>query len=202
MWPERSLISTSAPVSLLQLARAWVIVATQSVGGGPATLLLIRRQLVERHGWITQRQFLEDYALSKMGLGINLITLSGLIGTRVAGLRGLVVSVLGLVVPAAALAIALTFAYTLVRDSVVVRAALAGAGPVAAGMTTGFAYGLARQSVRRGRKVAIDYGYAVLVFGASLLLDVSPLLAIPAGMAIGALFLRGEARRASGDVGS
>jgi len=149
-------------MSLVQLARAWIVVATQSVGGGPATLLLMRRELVERHAWITQRQFLEDYALSKMGLGINLVTLAGLIGSRVAGMRGIIVSVAGLVLPAALLTIALTAGYTLVRDSAIVRAALDGAGPVAAGMTAGFAFTLARGSTRRGRRMwlAAPWGVA------------------------------------------
>src|SRR5947209_19769631 len=119
-------------MSLMQLARAWIVVATQSVGGGPATLLLMRRQLVERRGWVTQRQFRGDYALSKMGLGINLVTLAGLIGSRIAGMRGIVVSVASLVLPAAAITIALTAGYTIVRDSPLVNAALEGAGPVAA----------------------------------------------------------------------
>src|SRR5258708_878907 len=123
-------------MSLAELARAWIVVATQSVGGGPATLLLMRRELVERHAWITQRQFLEDYALSKMGLGINLVTLAGLIGSRVAGMRGLIVSVASLVVPAALLTIGLTAAYTVLRDSAIAPAAPHAAGPLAAGMTS------------------------------------------------------------------
>jgi len=187
-------------ISLVQLARAWIVVATQSVGGGPATLLLMRRQLVERHGWITQRQFLEDYALSKMGLGINLVTLAGLIGSRIAGTRGVIVSVASLVLPAALLTIALTAAYTVVRDSAIVRAALDGAGPVAAGMTAGFAFTLARGSVRRGRRMWLDYAYSLLVFAAALVLGASPLLLIPIGIVVGATFLRGEPSRASGEA--
>ena len=187
-------------MSLMQLARAWIVVATQSVGGGPATLLLMRRQLVERRGWITQRQFLEDYALSKMGLGINLVTLAGLIGSRVAGIRGVIVSVAGLVVPAALLTIALTATYTVVRDSPLVVSALDGAGPVAAGMTAGFAFTLTRGSVRRGRRMWLDYAYAVLVLAAALLLGASPLLIIPIGIVVGATFLRGEPSRASGEA--
>jgi chromate transporter len=188
-------------VLLVQLARAWLVVATQSIGGGPATLLLIRSQIVERHGWITQRQFLADYALSKMGLGINLVTLAGLIGSRIAGPRGIAVSVASLVLPAAAITIVLTAGYTVVRDSAVVRAALDGAGPVAAGMTAGFAFTLAQGSVRRGRRAAIDYGYALVVFAAALFFNASPLLVLPLGMAVGATFLRGEPARASGDAG-
>jgi chromate transporter len=187
-------------MSLVQLARAWFVVATQSIGGGPATLLLIRRQMVEQHGWITQRQFLSDYALSKMGLGINLVTLAGLIGSRIAGMRGIVVSVASLVLPAAAITIALTAGYTVIRDSPLVKAALDGAGPVAAGMTAGFAFTLAQGSTRRGRRALLDYGYAVVVLVAALLLNASPLLMIPIGIVVGATFLRGEPARASGDA--
>jgi chromate transporter len=187
-------------MSLVQLARAWFVVATQSIGGGPATLLLIRREMVERHAWITLRQFLEDYALSKMGLGINLVTLAGLIGSRIAGMRGVIVSVASLVVPAALITIALTAGYTLVRDSELVRAALNGAGPVAAGMTAGFAFTLAQGSVRRGRRAAIDYAYACAVLVVALLTDASPLIVIPIGIAVGATFLRGESSRATGEA--
>jgi chromate transporter len=175
-------------------------VATQSVGGGPATLLLIRREFVQRLGWLTQRQFLEDYALSKMGLGINLITMSGLVGSRVAGVAGALVSVLALILPAVAITIALTAAYAYVRDSQLVQAALAGAGPVAAGMTAGFAFTLARQAVRRGARGAIDYAYAAAVLVVALLFNVSPLIALPFGGLVGALILRGESSRASGDA--
>jgi len=187
-------------VSLLQLARAWIVVATQSFGGGPASLLLIRRELVERRGWLTQRQFLEDYALSKMGLGINLITMSGLIGARIAGRAGSAVSVASFILPAAAITLALTGGYLVVRDNVFVQAALAGAGPAAAGMTAGFAFNLARQSARRGRRSAIDFAYGVAVFVAGYAFNVSPIGLIPLGVVIGAIALRGESSRASGEA--
>jgi len=185
--------------SLAELARAWLVVATTSVGGGPAALLLIRREFVAKRGWLTQRQFLEDYALSKMGLGINLITMSGLVGLRIAGLRGMALSVVTFIVPAAALTIALTAGYLLVRDSVVVRAALSGAGPVTAGMTAGFAINLARQSVRRGARGLLDYAYMTMALVASLVFNVSPAIVIPLGVVVGLALLRGEPSRASGE---
>jgi len=185
---------------MLDLARAWIVVGTQSIGGGTSTLFLMRREMVERHPWLTPRQFLEDYALSKMSLGINLIALAGLIGRRVAGGRGVAVSVFGLLVPAGAITLALTFGYTIVRDSELVRAALTGVGPVAVGMTAGIAFTFVRQSVRRGRRAAIDYACAGVAFAAGLLLGASPALVILSGALGGALLLRGESSRASGDA--
>jgi chromate transporter len=186
-------------VPLLELARAWVIVATQSVGGGPATLLLISRHMVDREGWLTRRQFLEDYALSKMSVGINLITLSGLIGSRVAGVRGIAVSLLAFVVPAAMITVALTVGYVSVRDSALVRAALSGAGPVTAGMTAGFGLTMARQAARSGRRALLDWAVAVATFALSMAFSPSPLAILLIGAIVGAFLLRGEPARASGE---
>jgi chromate transporter len=174
-------------------------VSTQSIGGGASTLFLMRRQMVERHHWLTHREFLEDYALSKVSLGINLVALAGLVGTRVAGVRGTAVSVIALLVPAAAITLALTIGYALARDSELVRAALTGAGPAAAGVTAGVALTFIRQTVRRGWRASIDYGYAAAVFAAGIFLDATPLMVIVPGVLIGAVFLRGETTRASGD---
>ena len=183
------------------LARAWFIISTQSIGGGPSVLLLIRRQMVERHGWLTQRQLLEDYAISKMSLGINLIALAGLIGWRVDRLRGTVLSVIGLVVPAAVITLIMTIAYVGVRDDPLVRAAISGAGPAAAGMTLAVGWSFARQSVRRGWRSWIDYAYAAAAMSAAFVLGARPIVIILVSIGVGAVFLRGETSRASADPG-
>lgn len=192
-------VTSSARSSLFDLARAWIVVSTQSIGGGPSTLFLMRQQMVEHHRWLTHRQFLEDYALSKMSLGINLVALAGLLGARISGVRGTAVSVVGLLVPAATITLALTIVYAAVRDQALVQAAVRGAGPVAAGMTAGLALTFARQGVRRGWRAFVDWGYLSVVLAAGLLLGATPLPVIAVGMAVGAVFLRGHTSRASGD---
>ncbi len=96
----------------------------------------------------------------------------------------------------------LTAAYVLVRDDPVLRAALSGAGPAAAGMTAGLAFSFARQAVRRGWRGAVDYGYGAVVLGAGLLLGATPQVVIAAGVVVGVTLLRGEPSRASGDPGT
>ena len=155
--------------------------------------------MVERYGWLTHRQFLEDYAISKMSLGINLIALAGLVGWRIAGLRGTAVSVLGLIVPAGIITLVMTAAYVSVQDDPLVRAAISGAGPAAAGLTIGTGYMFARQGVRRGWRSAIDYSYAVATLLAAFVLGAKPIVILGAGVVIGAIFLRGEPSRASAD---
>lgn len=172
------------------------------MGGGPSVLFLMRRELVERRHWLTHREFLEDWALSKLSLGINLVALTGLEGLRVAGVRGLLVALAVFMIPTGAMTAVLTAVYASVRDDALVRAALAGAGPVIAGMTVAIAYTFATQAVRRGWKGIADRGYSAAVIALGLLAGASPAIVILTGIVVGGLFLRGEPRRTGPEPGS
>jgi chromate transporter len=187
---------------LLDLMKAWLTIGTQSVGGGPSTLYLMRRELVERRGWLSHREFLEDWALSKLSLGINQIALTGLEGLRVAGLRGLVVALAALLLPAGAITALVTAGYDVVRGEPAVKAALAGAGPVIAGMTIALAYTFAQGSVRRTWRGWVDRAYWAAVTAVALLGLAPPIVVIAAGVVVGLAFLRGEPSRASADPGT
>lgn len=191
----------TSPRSLAEQARAWLVIGSQSVGGGASTLYLMRRELVERRGWLTGREFLEDWALSKLSLGINLIALTGLAGQRVGGIRGTAVALAAMLLPAGAITALLTAGYAVVRDEPLVRAALMGAGPVTAGMTVGIAFAFAQGAVRRGWHGVLDRAYWLGVVAAGLLLAISPIVVIGAGAVVGIVLLRGESSRASPDPG-
>lgn len=186
--------------SLLEIARAWLVIGSQSVGGGPSSLYLMRRELVDRRGWLTHREFLEDWALSKLSLGINQIALAGLEGMRVAGVRGVIVTLAAFLIPSGLVTALMTAGYASVRDEPLVRAALAGAGPVTAGMTAGLAYVFAQGAIRRGWRGLLDRAYWLAVIAVTLFWGVTPTLVILAGVGVGLAFLRGEPRRASADA--
>jgi len=155
-------------VPLGELARAWLAVGTQSVGGATSTVLLMRSRIVERTGWLSLREFMEMYALAMLSPGIHLVALAALIGQQLAGLRGLIVSVAGMMVPAAIITVALSAIVGAAGDDPLVRAAFAGVAPVTAGMTIGFALLTARSTMRRGRRgiadlIVIGIAFAVLV---------------------------------------
>ena len=133
---------------LARLTRSWVTVGTQSVGGGTSTLLLIRRLAVERERWMSAREFGEAWALSQLSPGIHLVALAGLIGRRAAGWRGVIAAVAGMMIPAAAITVALTAGYEVIAASSLARAALAGVAPVTGGMTIATAALLVRASAR------------------------------------------------------
>lgn len=120
--------------SLWRLGWIWFRLGLQSFGGGTATLFLIRRTAVERHGWLSAEQFTQDWALVQAAPGINLLCMTILVGRRVAGLAGALVALTGLMLPSVAITIVMTALYADLRDAAIIQAALRGVVPATVGL--------------------------------------------------------------------
>ena len=188
-----------SPPTSRALARAWFDIGTQSVGGGSSTLFLIRRILVERLGWITMREFTEAWALSQLSPGIHLVALAGLLGRTIAGSRGIIVSVAGMMLPAAVITAIATALLGEVAQHPLTIAALAGIGPVAGGMTIGLALTMARPVLQRGRWAIVDVAVIVAALGILLAGLAQTIVVIFAAGAFGAALL-GRERPTSSDT--
>ena len=175
-----------------ELAKIFIAVGTQSVGGGTSTLFLLRRFLVERETRISEREFTEAWALCQLSPGIHLVALAGLLGQRIAGWRGVIVAVSGMMVPAAVITVAMTAAYGVIADQPLARAALEGMAPATGGMTFGLAIVLVRDARRHGLRTIVDITVVIVAFAVLLLTTISSLAVIGAAAVIGALFLGRE----------
>ncbi len=175
-----------------KLAKTFIAVGTQSVGGGTSTLFLLRRFLVERERLISEREFNEAWALCQLSPGIHLVALAGLLGRRIAGWRGVIVAVSGMMVPAAMITAAMTAAYGVIADQPFAHAALAGIAPATGGMAIGLATGLVRGARRHGPRAVVDIALVVVAFAVLLLTTISSILVIVGSATLGALFLGRE----------
>jgi chromate transporter len=91
--PHHYTRSTSAPAqpgpAVLGLHR----LALQGFGG---VLAVVQRELVERRRWLTNDEFIEDWAVAQILPGPNVVNLSIMVGDRYFGLRGALVAVAGM----------------------------------------------------------------------------------------------------------
>ncbi len=187
------------PPSMRELARAWFDISTQSFGGGTSTLFMIRRVLVDRLRWITLREFTEAWALCQLSPGIHLVALAGLLGQRIAGARGVLISVAGLMVPAAIITAVLTAGFGQIAQHPLTIAALAGIAPVSGGMAIGLALATAGSVMQRGRLIIIDVAVVVAAFTVLLANAQLTIAVILVAGLFGALFL-GRKRPTSTDA--
>jgi chromate transport protein ChrA len=116
-----------------------------------------------------------------------------------AGLRGVIVSVGGMMVPAAIItAIATAFLGEIAQHPLTI-AALAGIGPVAGGMTIGLALTLVRPVLQRGRYAVLDVAVVVAAFAILIGGYAQSIVVILAAGVFGAIFL-GRERPTSSDA--
>jgi len=159
-------------MNLSLLFRVWLGIGVQSFGGGTTTMVLIRRSMVDLHGWITDEEFNRHWALCQMTPGINLIGLTIIIGKQIAGWRGIVICLVGMLLPSAFLTVLLTAGFLVIRDLPTVKGALRGILPATVGLGLVTACQMAnvplRKSWQRGRWQLL-FALALLLGSAALL---------------------------------
>ncbi|CAN5638153.1 hypothetical protein BH11ARM2_BH11ARM2_38520 [soil metagenome] len=177
--------------SLWDLGWTFCRLGAQSFGGGSATLILIRREILERRGLIDEEGFTRDWSLCQATPGINLLGLTLLIGWRLRGFWGGLATLFGLLLPSVLITVALTAGYAHYRNSPVVSSALKGIVPatVGLGLLNSFqiARPLFRQSQQEGRG-SLLLSIVLLVGAAGLSLLHAPVALVLVGAAgLGAL---------------
>ena len=78
-----------------------------TIGGGYAMLPMMQSELVERHGWATEQEMMDYYALAQCTPGAIAVNVSTFIGYKIAGVLGGVIATLGLVFPSLVIIIAI-----------------------------------------------------------------------------------------------
>jgi len=125
------------PGSRAELFASFTWLAIQGFGGAAP---VAQRELVERKRWLTQQEFIEDWAVAQIMPGPNVVNLSLMLGDRHFGLTGAMAALAGMVTLPLMLVLALAIIYTQYGHYDVVERALHSMGAVAAGliMGTGF----------------------------------------------------------------
>ncbi len=108
--------------------------ALQGFGG---VLAVVQRELVEKKRWMTNEEFVEDWAVAQIMPGPNVVNLSVMIGDRHFGLRGALAALAGMLVFPLLLVLALAVLYAQFATHPAMAGALRGMGAVAAGLIAG-----------------------------------------------------------------
>ncbi len=119
------------PQSLSDLFVSFTVLALQGFGG---VLAVVQRELVEKKRWLTQGEFIEDWAVAQIMPGPNVVNLCLIIGGRYFGVKGAVAALAGLISVPLLLLLLLVVIYTQFADHPGVAGALRGMGAVAAGL--------------------------------------------------------------------
>lgn len=95
-------------------------------GGGFVIIPLMRKKFVEELGWIGEDEMLDLTAIAQSSPGAIAVNASILVGYRVAGLGGALLTVLGTVLPPLIIISVISTFYQAFRDNTVVNMAMTG----------------------------------------------------------------------------
>jgi len=162
---------------------AWVLLRLGAVafGGLGATLALLQRQLVDRRGWLQERDISEALAITKALPGSTGIQVVAYLGCRLRGWPGALVAATAFIAPAAALMIVAAAATLALPSQPWVTGALIGVQIGVVGLLAASMWRLAR-SEAKGRMLT-----AVLLAGCVLGFFVPALVVVVGAGLIGAL---------------
>lgn len=160
-------------------------------GGGYAMLPILRREVVEKSGWLDEEDILDFYALSQGLPGIIAINTGAFIGYRRRRIPGAAAAALGVVSPSVIIISVIAFFLAGFKDNVYVQRALSAISVCVVALIADAVIGMWKKGVKDTWGILICL--AVLVM--SLFTPLSPVLFVVLSAAAG-IVIRAVARSA------
>jgi chromate transporter len=126
-------MNTLTPADWWALFAHFLMISMLAIGGAIAVAPEIHRFVVDERHWIDDGQFSASVALAQAAPGPNLLFVP-VVGHAIAGLPGALVALAGILLPSTTLAWAVTRWGRKRRDTLGVRAFVAGMAPVTIGL--------------------------------------------------------------------
>ncbi len=145
-----------------ELAKTFALLSIIAVGGATATVPEIHRQVVDTLHWMDSTTFANILAVSQIAPGPNVMII-GMIGWQVAGMAGLVVAMMAILIPSCTLAFVAGRAMQRFSALHIVKSARAALAPIAVGLILASGFILAKAADRSALTLAITAGMTIFI---------------------------------------
>ena len=177
---------------LWQLFAAFARVGIMTFGGGYAMIPILEREIVDRHGWATEEELMDYYAVGQCTPGVIAANTATFIGYKVAGKLGGVIATLGVVFPSVVIITLIAGILTSFSEVPAVKSAFAGIRVCVCVL-------IVNAVLKLWRKAVVDKATLVLfllVFLLSVFFSVSPVILVivcaAAGITLTRMGVRGK----------
>ncbi|MFC4768204.1 chromate transporter [Effusibacillus consociatus] len=157
-------------------------------GGGPPSIPLIQKEVVDHYGWLTLKEFGDLLALGNALPGPIATKMAGFVGYQVGGLLGAAVALIATVLPSAVAVIILFRFVDLFRDAPQVKAMTRAVQPVVAVLLAVLAYQFFIDAWHGNGFLHTGF-LAIAGYVALEVAKIHPAFVITGALAYGALFL-------------
>lgn len=180
MKQSTEIVSTPS-ISLWTLFLTFFKIGAFTFGGGYAMIAIVENEVVSRRNWITSAEMLDMLIIAESTPGVIAVNTATSVGYKMRGVKGAIVSTLGVVLPSFVIIIALSFAIEALRDNVWYNAAFAG---IQACVMVLIFNAFIKLFCQLHRSV-VEYIIFVVAFAVALLTDFNVIFIIMIGAAVG-----------------
>jgi chromate transporter len=175
----------SGPSVLIALAVHLALLSLISFGGFPTVLPDVRNFVVVTHGWVTDQEFANFFAMAQAIPGPNMILMMSFVGWKVWGIPGAVASALATFGPPCAIYFATYRLWDRFRDAPWQRIVRGSLVPITIGLVIASGTVMARTADPDWRAASVTIAVAALTLGTRF----NPLWMLLAGAILGAIGL-------------
>ncbi|MBQ5975002.1 MAG: chromate transporter [Bacteroidales bacterium] len=173
-------------VKYCELFYSFFKIGTFTIGGGYAMIPLMEQEIVDRRGWLSREEFLNQLALSQSMPGVLAVNMATGLGYRLRGLRGAFSAIAGNIVMPVLFIITLAMLFRHFRDNPFVERFFMGVRPAVVALIAAPVFRLAQSAKVTWATCWIPILAALLIW----LFDVSPILVILAAVVLGFVYGR------------
>lgn len=171
---------------LWKLFSAFFKIGLFTFGGGYAMLPMLQREVVQHHGWVTEEEVLDYYAIGQCTPGVIAVNTATFVGTKLAGALGGAVATFAVVLPSLIIITAISTVLQNFSSYEMVQHAFAGIRVAVAALVVTSVWKL----YRKGVKGAFSNGVFVASLVLTVVTDISPVWVVLVAGAMGILHAR------------
>ena len=149
-------------------------VGTFTIGGGYAMIALMQRELVDRHQWLNEEEFLDQIALAQAMPGVFAVNMAALTGFRLRRGGGAAAAIIGNILMPIVFILLLALFFRAFRQNPYVERIFLGLRPAVVALIAAPVFTMAKSARVRWSNVWIPIVSALLIW----LLGVNPILVV------------------------
>ncbi len=171
---------------LWKLYAAFFRIGGLTFGGGLTMLPMLKYELVEKNGWVTEEELLDYYAVGQCTPGIIAVNVSTFVGFRKKGIPGAIFSTLGMISPSLIIVSILAFFLEQFMSNQIVAHAVGGIKVVVCALMLQTVITMAKKNLVS----AVCYVVAILAFLLALFTPVPTVLLVLVAGIIGIIMYK------------
>ena len=149
---------------------------------------LIHEEIVDKNKWMSESEFLDAIAISQSLPGAIAVNIASFVGYRIKGVKGAIVSALGVILPSFFIILFLSGVLIKHKDNIYLQRAFLGVRPAIVGLILFSIYKLQR-SVEKNKFSISLYIVSVLLL---IVIGISPIFVIIVSGLLGYLYYGGK----------